>query len=136
MIFKYVPHLVYGMSTQLSVMSGQSLAWSDTMSDQSKNYNTLCHSNQPAWQPNGIKPTAQQCLTISLLLSLIQCIRGARFSCGHMTKFQTPPMDLAISELDLSKVWHTLVMCTFQSHYFTHLRYYEGAGLEVANWLI
>ena len=37
-------------------------------------------------------------LTFSLLRSAIQCIRGARSSCGHATK-SPPPIDLAISEL-------------------------------------
>lgn len=36
-------------------------------------------------------------LTFSLLRSAIQCIRGARSSCGHAIK--APPIDLAISEL-------------------------------------
>ena len=39
-------------------------------------------------------------LTFSLLRSAIQCIRGARSSCGHAAKLQTPPMDLVVSELD------------------------------------
>ena len=37
-------------------------------------------------------------LTFSLLRSAIQCIRGARSSCGHAAK-SPPPIDLAISEL-------------------------------------
>ena len=37
-------------------------------------------------------------LTFSLLRSAIQCIRGARSSCGHATK-SPPSIDLAISEL-------------------------------------
>ena len=39
-------------------------------------------------------------LTFSLLRSAIQCIRGARSSCGHAAKSQTPPLDLVISELN------------------------------------
>ena len=39
-------------------------------------------------------------LTISLLQSAIQCTRGAHSSCGHVTRSQTPPMDLVNSELD------------------------------------
>ena len=37
-------------------------------------------------------------LTFFLLRSAIQCIKGARSSCGHATK-SPPPIDLAISEL-------------------------------------
>ena len=37
-------------------------------------------------------------LTFSLLRSAIQCIRGARSSCGHAAK-SLPPIDVAISEL-------------------------------------
>ena len=39
-------------------------------------------------------------LTFSLLRSAIQCIRGARSSCGHAAKSQTPPLDLVMTELD------------------------------------
>lgn len=39
-------------------------------------------------------------LTFSLLLSAIQCIRGAHSSCGHATKSQTPPIDLVNSEIN------------------------------------
>ena len=38
-------------------------------------------------------------LTFSLLRCAIQCIRGARSSCGHAAKSQTPPIDLVNSEL-------------------------------------
>ena len=40
-------------------------------------------------------------LTFSLLRSAIQCIRGARSCCGHAAKSLNPPMDLAISELNI-----------------------------------
>ena len=39
-------------------------------------------------------------LIYSLLRSAIQCIRGARSSCGHVAKSPTPPVDLVVSELD------------------------------------
>ena len=40
-------------------------------------------------------------ITFSLLRSAIQCIRGSRSSCGHSARLPNPPMDLAVSELNL-----------------------------------
>ena len=61
----------------------------------------------PTWPTNGINLIAQQCPGFDAdLLSpyfdqlFMQCIRGARSSCGHAAKLQTPPMDLVVSELD------------------------------------
>ena len=41
-------------------------------------------------------------LAFSLLRSAIQCIRGARSSCGHAAKSPTSPLDLVNSELNLT----------------------------------
>lgn len=49
-------------------------------------------------------------LTFSLLRSAIQCIRGARSSCGHAAKSQTPPLDLVISELDYTAQHYFFVL--------------------------
>ena len=40
-------------------------------------------------------------LTFSLLRSAIQCVRGARSSCGHAIRSDSPPVDLVTSELNL-----------------------------------
>lgn len=41
-------------------------------------------------------------LNFSLLRSAIQCIRGARSTIGHASRSPSPPIDLAVSELNLS----------------------------------
>ena len=56
-------------------------------------------------------------LTFSLLRSAIQCIRGARSSCGHATK-SPPPIDLVISELQCP-------------NYLTHLTHSHLSTLSI-----
>ncbi len=43
-------------------------------------------------------------ITFSLLRSAIRCLRGARSSQGKPSKLVIPPIDLALSELNLSSV--------------------------------
>ena len=65
-------------------------------------YKRLASCLATKWdQPYGSTMSWLRCrLTFSLLRSAIQCIRGARSSCGHATKSQPPPMYLVNSELD------------------------------------
>lgn len=63
-------------------------------------YKRLASCLATKWdQPYGPTMSWLRCrLAFSLLRSAIQCIRGARSSCGHAAKSQTPPLDLVISE--------------------------------------
>ena len=66
-------------------------------------YKRLASCLATKWdQPYSPTMSWLHCRLTSLLRSAIQCIRGARSSCGHATKSPTPPMDLVNSELDFT----------------------------------